>query len=320
MLSQALAYWKSLFSSVLASLGAFSNQQAPANENRHPGWAVVSEVKGAVRHKRSHSSAWLLSKVGTKLFPGDKVYIEENAQVLVRYPKLKASVFASTPSMFTIERDLFHMRHQDRLFALYGLLGNEEKKTEGSPEKEKHEPRHDEFLKAIERPGDRESLIKDSASKLEKTTKEDPKLQQLSFNLTEDDTKGNSRNLKFETGVFSFVREVQLLNWVFPRAKLELVSKKFPTRVNVEVTNIATSPILIGYLWNSKRRTPIWSGVSVGKFNNVPIPAPGSYRLQVISEDNTAASDHIVINASKPGESKFIPSEWEDGETRWIDE
>jgi hypothetical protein len=321
MLAWLSAAWKSFFSSLLVYMGSFNFFQAAPSEADNYAWAVVVEVKGEVRHKRSHSSLWGLTKIGTALYPGDKVYVEKNSQVLLRYPQLRASVFCSTPSMFSISRDLEHMRFQDKWFALFAMVDpikESLKDPDGKPIPEPPKPKRDDFLKLLERPGDRDKMPAMSAAKT--NDKENERLEELSFGLQDDGGRGNSRLLKFDTGVFAFVRQVEVLEWQFPRGVYDLASPSFPRRISFEVLNVKRNPVLHGYLWSERELTPRWSGVSRGKFTDVPIAAPGRYRIQVFAEDNSATSDVAWINATAEASPGLIPDNWEDGRTRWLDE
>ncbi len=326
MLAELVQSWNSLFAAILASIGAFQNPPPNADHtldaNKEPGWAVVTEVKGSVRHKRSFSSLWNTSKVGTVLNPGDHVYVEEGGEILLRYTKLKASLYCSTPSMFFIDKNLEHMRYQDTSFALFGVEAPVEsaKDTKEKETKKAKPKKQDPFQHLIERPGDNNSSLAQTAE-IEKKKAIDTKLEELAFNL-EDNPKrdGNSRSLKFNSGVFAFIREAELLEWKFPRGSYDFVSSQYPNNITVEVYNVKSNPVLFGYLWPQDDFRPSWSGVSRGRFVDVQIPEPGTYRMQIISEDSSAISDVLWIRATTQKESDLIPKKWEDGRMRWLDD
>ncbi len=322
MLVELAASWNSYFLSLLAYIGSFHTFSHNTQEGDVPGWAFVSEVKGAVRHKRSYSSLWNRSSVGTKLYPGDKMFVEADSEVMLRYPALHASLYCSSPSMFTIDKNLANMRFKDKLFALSGKLDSSDNKKDpkAKPTPPPSKPDRNDFLQLIERPGDKGDLKVEPSA--ENKDEADKKLEQISFGLTDDEKSGRSTFLKFDTGVFSMVRQVHLLEWVFPRGTYDFVAAKFPSHMSAEVVNAPDNPVLYAYLWSELELTPKWSGVSRGKFRNVVIPEPGNYRMQIFSEDDSAVSDVVYVNASTAGQAKsrLIPETWEDGRARWVDE
>ncbi|MEY4066103.1 MAG: hypothetical protein RIR26_2311 [Pseudomonadota bacterium] len=318
MFSFTLAGLNSLLEATLIFIGAVSPRTDDNYQSDKPAFALIAETNGQVRYKRSHSATWFDARMGTSLFPGDRIFVEEDGNILIRYPSLKSTVYCSTPSMFSITEDIELIRHRDRWFVAYAVLDpkKEEEEDKNNTEETKREKNY--FVETVEKPGDRDRLDKIKTTSGPKS--ESKKLEQLSFELSENRATGFSRQLKFDSGVFSYVRQVNLLVWKKPRGKYDLVTQKFPAKIDVEVENSNPNVLLYAYLWKDKNLNPKWSGVSKSVFTNVVIPEPGRYKMQVFSEDSSAASDYLEINATQKRDRTIIPTTWDDGQTRWLDD
>jgi hypothetical protein len=285
-------------------------------ERTSRGWAEIAQVGGVVKYKKSNSSLWIAGRSGDQLTVGDLVFVDNKSSVLLRYPILKTSIYCSSPSLFAISSKMDHILHFERRYSLFGTFGDkkiEENLIEkNSILKDVLSP----FNKTFERPGDR------FAAKSDVTSGKDANkpLERLEFGKSADNSESSSKKLQFDSGVFSFVREVSTLEWIFPKGDFEFYSETYPTVINVSVNNPDKLMPVYGFLWSNKSLFPKWSGVSRGKFRNVRIEAPGTYFLQAYSEDNSAASDFVRIEAKKGKTNKFLPENWSDGEARWIDD
>lgn len=318
MFEHLTTIWNSL---VIAIIGATSDHH-PAVETisldrPRDNWAVISEVSGAVRYKRIHSAAWYDGRVGIGLRPGDKIYVATGGSILLRYPHLQASIFCSTPSLFIVEADLDHLRFFQRSFGLYGVkkgsASNEKNTTKGTIDELNTDLQR--FSSFLERPGDRSAITEVPTTQNQNSGK----LEDLSFSLEDDKQSGNSRTLKFQNDSFAFVRKVALIRWIFPKGNMELVSKSYPRTLVFEANNPDQRKLLYAFLWHDRAVKPIWSGASLGRWQ-ATIPGPGRYRIQALSEDNSAISDVLWITANTSQTGDLIPEFWDNGTTRWINE
>lgn len=295
---------------------ALSNSfETKAREGKR-GFAVVATVNGSVKHKHAGSSLWMTSRVGDTLDPGDLVFIDNASSIMLRYPQKKTSIFNSKPALFEISENIGHMLHFERRFSLFGTF-DKKPNLETTGEKDSILKNFiSPFGKTFERPGDRDLAQKNENGKSIGQNVE----SELNFNNIHVDSSGYSRTIKFGSNAFSLVREVDKIDWIFPKGDFEFFSESFPAEINIVLKNPNRSSWIYVFLWNSRSLVPKWTGVSKGRFRNVPIIEPGIYHLQAYSEDGSAASDWLKIDAKKGKAERFFPEHWNDGQARWLDE
>jgi hypothetical protein len=103
----------------------------------------------------------------------------------------------------------------------------------------------------------------------------------------------------FNSGL-SLIRDVDKIPVISPIGLVILAARSFPADLPIRFEETWNQVGLWGFLWQTDATlTPIWSGFSRGSFPAIPIPGPGEYTLQIITEDESRTTEPIQITASR---------------------
>lgn len=116
-------------------------------------------------------------------------------------------------------------------------------------------------------------------------------------NPEEDGSKQATKDSKSSLRI---LREKSPLQLATPQMGDITLSTIFPAKLTLRVEPEFAGKKMWAYLWGENDKVnPIWSGFSTGEFSAIPIPAPGRYSVQAMSDDETQVSEMISVEFRK---------------------
>lgn len=115
-----------------------------------------------------------------------------------------------------------------------------------------------------------------------------------------DNKSGTIAAPRDELGI-EMQRDVTRIPVLEPVGNVTLFSKEFPAFLTLKFENTWDGIGLWCFVWASAAdsSTPVWVGFNRGSFKEIPIPKPGDYMVQIITEDETRTTRPIFVSAKK---------------------
>lgn len=246
------------------------------------------DVEGEARFKRAAWLNWWPLKTGVELHPGDLVYVEDEAKVVL--------FFLGQDSIVTLpEGALFHVGLTVPQSSKLRTSGGVSSELGDDPEK-KQKPNANQAAFSTR-------VIQNPAIKKAGDVDKEEKAQAAAPVVTDDDLK--------------IVRNTRPMAVRYPGQFIELYVEKFPTSIPITFEQLPKYGKLWGYLWRGKELEPHWSSLGAAGFPRVPIDKPGTFVFQAMSEDELYASAPVMIRAVKrdDDEDDYLPEDenWLEG-------
>lgn len=103
----------------------------------------------------------------------------------------------------------------------------------------------------------------------------------------------------FDVGL-TLSRDVDVIPMLYPLGRVFLHARRYPSRIPVRLDKTWDGVGLWAFLWRlDDDLVPVWSGFSRGSFAGIPIPKAGTYKLQIVSEDEVRTTAPITIKATQ---------------------
>ena len=224
---------------------------------------IVASATGDIRYRRTGSLNWVPLDNRKELFVGDLLFTRTGASARIEYVAVGAAVELPPQTLFRIGEVPPTYTKLRRRFAVENAKSGS---GSGSGSGVSNNPQN---------PFERVQVKNPDEGDGKKTS-----------------TKGTQR--------LSILREKSPLQLAAPQAGSVTFSSAFPAKLTLRVGPEFMGKKVWAFLWAaSDKVNPIWNGYSLGEFSAIPIPAPGTYSVQAISDDETLVSETVSVEFRK---------------------
>lgn len=236
--------------------------------------ASVSKMYGQVMVRPSGLSEWTELKFYHKLTVGDVVFVGKNSSLVYQYDSEKAKVTLNENSIAEITRTPAVASKVFRNFYKTKSIG-EKKSGDG------------------EFPALRKNRIYVRMEQAPTTVRSENGEQKSS-----DESQGQPQ--------VSIEREAKALRILSPVGDVDIISERSQDSISVLVERPSENTKLFGYLWKKDGGPrPIWTAVQNNRYKfEVPIPEPGEFVFQAMSESDDYISPVVLIKLTRKLEYK----------------